>query len=257
MRIRQVAFVARERDPVVRELCHILGTEVAFVDPGVEVFGLCNAVMPIGETFLEVVSPAREGTSAGRHLDRHGGDSGYMVIVQSRDLDGDRARMDGLGVRVVWEHAEAHTRTIHLHPRDVGGAILSLDESTPWDSWDWAGPTWRNVAREIDAKDSATAIAGAWLRAKDPDAMAARWGEILELPVTKGLEGAPCLALEESGIRFVRATNDEPEGIAGIDILAPHRRAVLARAQASGAEVRDNAFFLCGTEIRLVDAWRP
>ena len=40
--------------------------EVAFRDPGVAAFGLQNAVMPIGRTFLEVVSPVQEGTTAGR-----------------------------------------------------------------------------------------------------------------------------------------------------------------------------------------------
>src|SRR5512145_1003705 len=103
MRLRQIALVARELDSTVEVLCDVLGIEVAFHDPGVEVFGLRNAVMPLGDTFLEVVSPDRPGTSAGRLLERRGGDGGYMVIVQSQAKAADRARVGSLGVRIVWE----------------------------------------------------------------------------------------------------------------------------------------------------------
>ena len=70
MHIRQVALVARDLEPVVADLCAVFGLEVAFRDPGVGEFGLHNAVMPVGTTFLEVVSPVREGTTAGRFLEK-------------------------------------------------------------------------------------------------------------------------------------------------------------------------------------------
>ena len=56
MRLRQIALVAQELDPVVENLCAVLGIEVGFNDPGVAAFGLHNAVMPVGDTVLEVVS---------------------------------------------------------------------------------------------------------------------------------------------------------------------------------------------------------
>jgi len=55
MRLRQVALVARDLDPVVADCSAVLGVEVAFRDPDVSTFGLRNAVMPDGDTFLEVV----------------------------------------------------------------------------------------------------------------------------------------------------------------------------------------------------------
>jgi len=105
MRLRQVALVARELDPVVADLTAVLGIEVAFHDPGVAEFGLRNAVMPVGDTFLEVVSPVQETTTAGRWLERHGGDGGYMVILQTEDLEADRRRLARLGIRLVWQIA--------------------------------------------------------------------------------------------------------------------------------------------------------
>src|SRR3989442_15299063 len=98
MRLRQIALVARDLEPVVADLCGVLGIEVAFRDPGVAAFGLHNAVMPIGNTFLEVVSPVRDGTTAGRLLERRGGDGGYMVILQTADLEADPRRLATPGV---------------------------------------------------------------------------------------------------------------------------------------------------------------
>ena len=140
MRLRQVALVAHHLEPVVDDLCAALGITVAFRDPAVAAFGLHNAVMPLGDTFLEVVSPLQSNTTAGRYLERRGGDGGYMVILQCDDLDADRRRVAELGVRVVWSLDLPDIRGTHLHPRDVGGAILSLDAAEPPDSWRWAGP---------------------------------------------------------------------------------------------------------------------
>jgi hypothetical protein len=228
----------------------VLGIEVAFEDPGIAVFGLCNAVMPVGNTFLEVVSPVREGTTAGRHLERQGGDSGYMVIVQTPSLERDRARVEELGVRVVWQHAEKHTSTIHLHPRDVGAAILSLDQSDPWDSWDWAGPDWETAV----CTDSVAAIAGVELRSEAPEARAKRWGDVLDVAPKAIGAGRFALSFAGSGVRVAAGS---PEGVAGFDLVAVEPDAVRERARARGLEVGpDGAFEIGGARIRLVDAWR-
>ena len=76
MRLRQVVLVARDLEPVERDLCGVLGLEVCFRDPNVGVFGLKNAVMPVGDTFLEVVCPLTSEATAARYLDRRGGDGG-------------------------------------------------------------------------------------------------------------------------------------------------------------------------------------
>jgi catechol 2,3-dioxygenase-like lactoylglutathione lyase family enzyme len=249
MRLRQVALVARELEPTVEALCDVLGLEVAFHDPGVEVFGLRNAVMPVGDTFLEVVSPDRPGTTAGRLLERRGGDGGYMVIVQSQDRDADRARVASLGVRIVWEAQLENAGTLHLHPRDVGGAILSLDWMDPPESWRWAGPRWRECVRT----DATSGIVGVEIEARDPVAMARRWGEVLALPV--GREGAaPAIALPDGGrVRFAPEHGGRGEGVAGLALAAPGAERVRRRARERGALRPDGALELCGVRIALVE----
>ena len=85
LRIRQIALIARELAPVVDDIRDVFGLEVAYRDPQVAAFGLESAVFPVGNQFLEVVAPTREGTPGGRYLDRRNGDGGYMVICQCDD----------------------------------------------------------------------------------------------------------------------------------------------------------------------------
>mgnify|MGYP003326181300 CR=1 FL=1 len=97
MRIRQLVLVAEDRDKVVNDLCNLFKIEVAFYDPGIIHFGLENAVIPVGDTFLEVVSPVQENTTAGRYLKRRKGNGGYMVIIQVEDMDKEKRRVESEG----------------------------------------------------------------------------------------------------------------------------------------------------------------
>jgi hypothetical protein len=218
---------------------------VAFRDPGVAAFGLHNAVMPVGDAFLEVVSPVREDAAAARYLARRGGDAGYMVIVQSDDLATDRKRAQELGVRVVWEVTLHDIATIHLHPRDLGGAIVSLDEAHPPASWRWAGPDWREHVRTRTVRG----LAGVEIGAGDPGAQAARWAEVLgrahalrradagsSIDADAGFE----IGLEPGKIRFVPAQDVRRQGVVGVDVLA-----------ADPSRVGDE-LVLCGTRFRFV-----
>src|SRR5271167_5116179 len=92
VRLRQAVLVATELEPVASALRTALGLEEPFRDPGVGEFGLTNTVFALGDCFLEVISPSQPGTAAGRYLDRHDGDGGYMAIFDLTDLDGARER---------------------------------------------------------------------------------------------------------------------------------------------------------------------
>jgi len=256
VRLRQVALVARDLDAAVSDLRAVLGLEVAFRDPGVAVFGLRNAVLPVGEDFLEIVSPVRSDATAARYLERRGGDAGYMAIVQTDDLDAVRERMRREKVRVVFEHAHpaGHTATIHLHPRDVGGAILSLDASEPPESWDWAGPDWRrHVRREV-----ALALAGITLAGPDPAGLAARWAALLDRSAAALGGGLFAIALDGAVIRFAPSRGDD--ALIGVDLLEAGRSArerAVASAKARGLRVEGDAFWVAGTALRLVDTPAP
>ncbi len=162
-------LAARDLDAAVEELRSALPLGEPYADPGVGYFGLRNAVMPLGDTFVEVVSPVQEGTAAGRFLDRRG-DGAYMAMFQIDDLAGARGRAAALGVREVWSGDFDDISAVHLHPADIGAAIVSLDRPVPPESWRWGGP-WHPHG---DAHTT-----GLTLSARDADALGARWREVL------------------------------------------------------------------------------
>ena len=136
----QITLVVHDLAATERSFAEALGLEVAFRDPSVDLWGLINIVLPMGDSFIEILSPTRPDTPGGRHLERQGGDGGYMVILQTRDLGPWRKRVEALGLRVAFE---AETRDaedgqdwagIHLHPSDTGGMMISLDQPDPPDS---------------------------------------------------------------------------------------------------------------------------
>ncbi len=217
MRLRQVAVVARDLEPVEQALVESLGLEVCFRDPGVATFGLHNALFTIGHQLLEVVSPIKEGTTAGRLLEKRGGDGGYMVILQVDDLAEIRRHLAAAEVRVAFEAAGENITGLHLHPRDVGGAILSVDETRDplgWDDWPWAGPAWRDHVGTGEVET----IAAVEIEAHDPVGMAARWAGALG--AQDRLEDNS-LVLDEGLIQFVEvpAGSDRGEGVSGLDLI--------------------------------------
>ena len=247
MHIRQIALVARELEPVVADLTAVLGIEVGFRDPGVAEFGLHNAVMPVGETFLEVVSPVREGTTAGRLLDKRRGDGGYMVILQTANLRADRARLAALGVRIVWQVELDDIATAHLHPRDLGGAIVSLDQPVPPESWRWGGPEWRAKVRT----EAVRGIASVTIQADDPPRMAARWAEVLGLPAPRRPDAAVTLGLAPGAIRFVPVADGRGEGVCALGVTATDAARALVVARARGLPVSGRSVSMGGVRVEL------
>jgi hypothetical protein len=235
--LRQAVLVAADLEPVASALRAALDLEEPFRDPGVAEFGLTNVVFALGDCFLEVVSPARPDTAAGRYLARRGSDGGYMVIFDIEDLEGARARAEQLGIRVVWQIDLPDISGTHLHPADMRGAIVSLDRSRPYGTWRWGGPEWT----ERTGSGAPGRLAGITMAVGDPPAIAARWGHVLGVPV-RG-EQEPSLGLDGAEVRFVAADDELAEGPVEISVeLAPELR--------RGRE----AIELGGVRLRLLDA---
>lgn len=247
MRIRQIALVGEDLAAAKADIVDVLGLGGDYADPGVKKYGLHNAVWPIGDTFLEVVSPTQEGTTAGRLLEKRGGDGGYMVILQVDDMKAARELATAKGVRFADKFDGDGYGFTHLHPKDVGGAILSLDEMVPYDRWEWGGPNWKaNVKTDVSTK-----IVGAEVQADDPDAMSRRWAEVLGRDRTGGGE-AWTIPLKDGEIRFSKARDGRGEGVAAFDVAVRDPDAVRARAKARGRLDAQGGISLCGTRIELV-----
>lgn len=202
-RLRQAVLAASDLDVVAGELRGTLGLGEPYADPGVERFGLRNAVFALGDTFLEVVSPIRPGTSAGRLLERRGGDTGYMLMFQVEDLAVARERARGEGVREVFEVSLDDMAEVHLHPADTKAAIVSLSQPEPPGSWRWGGPRW-------EARRAPLRVTGATITVAEPVGVAPRWQRMLGAELEK--VGMRVAADEfERGLTEVILTPDRPE----------------------------------------------
>jgi hypothetical protein len=248
MRLRQIALVATDLAAARADIAAVLGVNYAFDDPGVGKYGLHNAVFPIGDTFLEVVSPKVAGTTAARLLEKRGGDGGYMVILQVDDLAEARARIAAASARIADQADVNGASFTHIHPKDIGGAILSLDFMNPKERWEWGGPDWQSHV----CTDIALKIAGAELQAKDPRNMAARWAEVLGRNAVA--EGSVWrIDLEDGEIRFASDIDGRGEGLGAFDVVVHDRDAVCARAAARGMLSKDGRVILAGTRVHLIE----
>lgn len=232
MRLRQIALVARDLRAAETDVCRALGLEVCYRDPGLATFGLRHGLYPIGDHLLEIVAPREPGTTAGRFLDRRG-DGGYMVLVQCDDVDRERTRVNDAGIRIVFEAEEQGIHGLHLHPKDVGGAILSIDQADPPESWAWAGRDWQYHRREEIVDD----LVAVDMQSSDPEQLAERWSSALGLPVTMADTG-PIIELDDALVRFVPDTDGRGDGMRAADLVATDRTRAGETMQIAGFEFR-------------------
>ena len=232
MDIRQIVMVSSLRDPIVSDLSQLFGLEVAFNDPGVGHFGLENAVMPLGTDFLEVVSPIEENTTAGRYLQKRGGDGGYMVIIQVDDFDKTKSLVHDNEIEIVWDTDLPEAKAIHLHPKQMGGAIVSLDWMNPKESWKWAGPEWNKYIT-----DDIKGIDGVEIQANNPEEMFNRWKDILDASNIN--ESEKKIYLDNTWISFTDE-GDRGSGISAFSLITDNKELLISKAKEFGFLQEDN-----------------
>lgn len=239
-RIRQLVFASNQHEDI-EHLRYVLGLGQGFVDPGVGEFGLTNGVFSIGDQFLEVVVPTQENTAAGRFIERGGGLGGYMAIFQTDDLNRVRESADAQGIRRVWNIDLPDICASHLHPADIGAAIVSIDEAKPAGSWRWGGPNWQ---------DNATPgiLQHLQVTAQNPDEMSEKWGRVLGLSPTSAGHGVYDLALTAGSISFVPGDRDYLSAYT-LHHLDP--AACLARASERGLNVDADSFQFAGVKVSV------
>ena len=250
MRIRQIVFAARDLHQSQHVLATLLGLTHPFRDPGVAEFGIDNAVFCFGDQFIEVIAPTQPDTACSRHLDRLG-NSGYMLILQTDDLSRERARFTELGVRTVWSAEFDDISAMHLHPKDVGAAIVSVDEPRPAASWRWGGPQWPTQHSQR-GRYGLQRVRGVTLRARQPQAMAQRWAQVLGRPAPTGQGHGWRVALADGFADFQPTdTSSAAEGVAGFSLAVVDPDAVLGRASALGLPVVGGCIQVLGTSLSL------
>lgn len=263
-RVRQLVIAAEDIAAAKELLTYVLGAQVAFCDEGLEYFGLENFLLPFGDSFLEVVSPITnppEASAGGRHIARCGGDCGYMVIVQMPDFSKAKKHFSGHGIRIIYEtdrdHFDAHVKAAHLHPHDVPGAILSLDEMQPQQAWPWAGSDWR---QKVSPEDDGALLLGCTLASPHPADTAQGWERALGVQA-QGTGLGMRISLGNTWIDFVGPDGYDwdfdtvPNRLVGFSLLARDAEgaeSILKRARERGLTTDDNAFTALGVRFDLL-----
>ena len=228
MRLRQLVFVSRERDKLAREICTLLDLKETYHDAGLINFGLENVLIPLGDTFFEIVMPVQENTTAERFLDKRNGDGGYMVIVDVDDFESEQKRIESSGIEIVWHgnrsEKEINARTIHLHPKQVGGAILSIDHMNPKNAWLWAGTNWE---KDIN-KNLVDVLSGVVMQSDNPEQLCMQWEKALG---KKRASDELKIQLTESTINFVESIDGRGEGINAFKIKSLNKDQIIKNAK--------------------------
>ena len=102
-------------------------------------------------------------------------------------------------------------RGLHLHPKDVPGAIVSIDAAREPADWPWAGPVWR---QHVDTS-RVSSICGMTVSVDDPTAVAMVWAAVLDVPVSDD-----AIALDDAVVRFRGPEDDGRTGITRIELTA-------------------------------------
>ena len=245
-RLRQICLVAADLEPAVADIETIFGVKVCHRDSAVSKYGLENALFPFGQTFLEIVAPTREGTAAGRFLERSGGVGGYMAIFSCDDVERRRAHAESLGIAIAHTMDYPEFFGIQLHPRDCRAAMIEFDSTAGGESPDGpyhpAGEHWQDAVRT----DVTRTMSEIEIESLDPDGLAAHWSKILEQP----LGDDRTIATGMIGIRFVKS-NVSHETLRTIRLDVADHASIDRQAAARGISIHDNAIELCGVRFRL------
>eukprot|EP00930_Biecheleria_cincta_P070449 TRINITY_DN58085_c0_g1_i1.p1 TRINITY_DN58085_c0_g1~~TRINITY_DN58085_c0_g1_i1.p1 ORF type:complete len:320 (+),score=33.89 TRINITY_DN58085_c0_g1_i1:51-962(+) len=259
VRLRQIVLVAQDIDWSVATLTALFDTYVAYRDPGiVPAFGgMFNALLGMGDFFLEIVSPtdggyAQNSTSA-KLLQRNGGDCGYMAILQVDDIAHTSGKLETLG-RVVLamggvvegdvgsgvgkrsgfkykvgdplpkSQGTTASVVVQYHPKDFG-TLMETEEQWPphrgaEGAWLPAGNRWQQKFRNR-ASSVCQEFAGVDIaiagNESDLQLMAQRWSNGLECPI---IDEGKTVQLDGSVVRFVPVARDGRDGIVGVDLYA-------------------------------------
>ncbi len=247
LRLRQICLVAPRLEPVVGDIAAIMGLAVCYRDSNVAHYGLENALLPVDTILLEVVAPFRDGTAAGRFIDKTGGRGGYMAIFSCADPRERQKNAEAIGVRTSHVIDRPPYLGVQLHPRDCRAAFIEFNHTADSDNirgiYPPAGPEWHKAIRD----DVTTALTEVVLTSPDPQGLADHWSRIIGIPAGNTKAG-PEIALVNCTIRFTRGDN----GImSALTFRVRDPAAVLDAAKAKGHAVTGNSFFLGGVDFQF------
>jgi methylmalonyl-CoA/ethylmalonyl-CoA epimerase len=94
----------------------------------VEEFGVEAALLEVGGSHVELLTPIRPDTSVAKFLDRNGAGM-HHVAYRTDDIDGTLARLRDAGMRLIDEQPRKgilDSRVAFVHPKSTGGGLTRV-----------------------------------------------------------------------------------------------------------------------------------
>jgi len=247
MRLRQICLVAPRLEPTVSDIAAIMGLNVCHRDSNVARYGLENALLPVDTILLEVVAPFRDGTAAGRFIEKTGGRGGYMAIFACNDPRERQSNADSIGVRTSHVIDRPPYLGVQLHPRDCRAAFIEFNHTANSDNirgaYPPAGPDWHKAIRD----DVTIALTEVVLTSPDPGGLADHWGRIIGIHADHSA-GKPEIVLPNCKVGFAKGGS---EIMSALRFRVRDPAAALAAAKTRGHAVSGSSFGLGGVDFHL------
>jgi methylmalonyl-CoA/ethylmalonyl-CoA epimerase len=128
-RIDHVGYAVEDLEDAIRYHEHLYGAQVTHRER-MERDGVEEALLAVGESFIQLLSPTRDDSPVAKFLARNGPGVhhvGYGVADVAATLE----ELKGLAVRVVDEHPRPGSRgctVAFLHPKAAMGVLVELVE---------------------------------------------------------------------------------------------------------------------------------
>jgi len=253
LRLRQICLAAPHLEAAAALIRALLGLEACHRDGGVAQYGLENVVFPVGsDRFLEVVSPTRVGTAAGRFLELMQGRGGYMLMFDCDDPKARAADAQRHGVRLANHIDRERYQGYQLHPKDCRATFLEFNHTVGGEEVDgpyWpAGENWQRFVRS----QRTCRLDGVEVWSHDPAGLAQHWSRILGVPAL-GSGGRHVIQVDRQDIAICGAPAVARERLDAVVLTVRGAEGILGRARQLGLEVRPDGFLLCGVWVKLLE----
>jgi methylmalonyl-CoA/ethylmalonyl-CoA epimerase len=131
MKLEHIGIATRELDEALGFWRDALGLEVAEVEE-VSEQGVRVAMLPIGETRVELLEPTRDDSPIAKFLEKRGAGI-HHIAVRVDDIRGALEKLKQNGARLIDETPRTgagNCLIAFVHPSSAGGVLIELVEHT-------------------------------------------------------------------------------------------------------------------------------
>jgi methylmalonyl-CoA/ethylmalonyl-CoA epimerase len=125
-----VAIAVHDLDAAIERFRRLYGAEVAH-RATVEAQGVEEAMIPVGESTVQLLSPLGPDTPVGRFLAKQGEGLHHLAFVVS-DIEAAMARLEAEGAELIDKQPRLGSggrRIAFIHPRTFGSSLTELVEA--------------------------------------------------------------------------------------------------------------------------------